>query len=75
MPQVLIRDVDPALLERLKARAEANGRSLQAELSIILEQAGRTAAQARSAAARLRRKLAGRQHADSGDLQSADRGR
>ena len=37
MPDVLVRDVDESALAKLKARAQANGRSLGAELKRILE--------------------------------------
>jgi len=36
MPDVLIRDVDVAVLDRLKSRAKSQNRSLQSELSNIL---------------------------------------
>ena len=39
MARVLIRDLSERTVERLKARAERNGRSLQAELRIIVERA------------------------------------
>ncbi|MBI4827437.1 MAG: Arc family DNA-binding protein [Nitrospinae bacterium] len=41
MPQALIRNLDVSVLNRLKTRAAAHGRSLQAELKRILEQAAR----------------------------------
>jgi plasmid stability protein len=76
MAQVLVRDLDKALIERLKARAEQHGRSLQVELKLILQQAaGPDMAEARKLAARLRRKLAGRAHSDSAVLVAEDRAR
>lgn len=39
MADILIRGVDKATLERLKARAQRNGRSLQSEARRLLEQA------------------------------------
>jgi plasmid stability protein len=39
MPDVLIRDVEESLLDRLKAMAASEGRSLQSELHEILDQA------------------------------------
>jgi len=39
MPDLLIRNLEEKTLARLKARARVNGRSLQAELKAILEQA------------------------------------
>jgi len=35
MPDVLIRDVEEKVLEKLKARAKRNGRSLQTELAQV----------------------------------------
>jgi plasmid stability protein len=39
MPDLLIRNVDPAVVDRLKARARRHRRSLQAEARELLEQA------------------------------------
>jgi antitoxin FitA len=77
MPQVLVRDLDATVVERLKARAADNGRSLQAELKAILETQARqmTKAEARALAARIRQRLAGRPQTDSGELQAEDRTR
>lgn len=76
MTDILIRDVDPATVARLKRRAAGAGRSLQAEARRVLEEAGRDdrAAVARRAAA-LRRRLAGREHSDTVTLLRADRRR
>lgn len=41
MAQVLVRNLDEAVVERLKARAAAKQRSLEAELREILEEAAR----------------------------------
>jgi len=41
MAQVLIRDLDPEVIEALKRKARENRRSLQGELKTILEQAVR----------------------------------
>ncbi len=75
MSQVLVRDLDPAVLERLKQRAAQSGRSLQAELKTILENAARPVPAAAALAARIRRKLSGRRHSDSADLVASDRRR
>lgn len=76
MAQVLVRDLDKTVIERLKARAQQHGRSLQVELKTILEQATRTnAVVAGKIAARLRKKLAGRAHTDSAKLLAEDRNR
>jgi plasmid stability protein len=37
MSQILVRDLAPDVVESLKRRAKANGRSLQAEVKEILE--------------------------------------
>src|SRR5437667_12201858 len=39
MPHVLIRELDPAVIKKLKLRARRHRRSLQAELKDVLEQA------------------------------------
>jgi antitoxin FitA len=77
MASVLVRDLDPAVVERLKARAEENGRSLQKELKAILETAAAQAtwAEARAAAERVRQMLGGRQFSDSTELVREDRDR
>jgi len=76
MAQVLIRELDDDVVTRLKERAQRNGRSLEAELRGILEQAApANFADARSLAARLRRRLAGRTHTDSAASLAEDRAR
>jgi antitoxin FitA len=76
MAQVLIRELDDDLVTRLKERAQRNGRSLEAELRGILEQAApANFADARLLAARLRRRLAGRTFADSAASIAEDRTR
>ena len=39
MPNVLVRDVEDSVLDRLKLRAKRQNRSLQAEMKIILQDA------------------------------------
>ena len=39
MAQILVRNVDEEIVARLKQRAANNGRSLQAEVKMVLEQA------------------------------------
>ena len=41
MAQVLVRNLDEKTVTQLKKRAVGNGRSLQAELKLLLEQAAR----------------------------------
>jgi antitoxin FitA len=74
MAQILMRNVDDKVVERLKKQASVNGRSLQAELRIVLEQAARMdMADAREMAARIREKLKGRQLSDSAELLREER--
>jgi antitoxin FitA len=77
MAEVLVRDLDALVVEKLKARAAANGRSLQAELKAILDEQARqvTKAEARSLAARIRQHIGARPQTDSGMLQAEDRER
>ena len=76
MAQVLIRDLHARVVRRLKDRAREHGRSLEAELRGILEQAAESnLSEARSLAARLRRRLRGRAHTDSAVLVAEDRRR
>ena len=77
MPDVLVRDLDDASLERLKGRARAHGRSLGAELRLILQQAARQAdlATARARAEQMTRRLADRRHTESVELIGEDRRR
>jgi plasmid stability protein len=76
MARVLIRELDDRVVEKLKARASRNGRSLQAELQMIVERAAATDVVDGSAvAARIRRKLSDRKHSDSAALAADDRNR
>ncbi len=75
MGQVLIRELDDAVIERLKSRAQSHHRSLEAELREILENVSRQVdmASARELADRIRRRLDRRPHSDSADLIREDR--
>jgi plasmid stability protein len=75
--QVLVRELEPQVVARLKARAERHGRSLEAELREILKRAADAGdfTEARSLATILRRRLAGRVHTDSALLMAEDRER
>ena len=76
MSDILVRDLDAKTLVRLKARARRNGRSLQSEAKLLLEQAsGISFAEMRNASQTWRRKLKGRKFEDSARLIRADRGR
>ena len=81
MPEVLVRNLEEAVVERLKARARDNGRSLQAELKLILEQAARPAptrpsrAEYRALADQVRASLMNQPQTDSAALLAEDRAR
>lgn len=76
MAHVLVRDLEPALVERLKGRAQRHGRSLQGEVKAILEAAAPfSPAEALQAAEQWRKRLTGRMTSESGDLLRADRDR
>lgn len=76
MPQILIRNVNQTTLEKLKERARRHKRSLQGEVSSILERAVRTdVSQFLEKAARLRERLAGRTFSDTTELIAEDRAR
>lgn len=76
MGQVLIRNIDDAALERLRARAARKNTSLEGELREILTSAAREGRpEARRKAAALRKTLSGRKHSDSTKLVRADRDR
>jgi len=76
MAQVLIRDLDDDIVERLKAKAKSHHRSLQSELKIILSDAALVSvSNTAKLAAKIRKKLSGRQHSDSTISISEDRQR
>ena len=78
MPELLVRNLDETVVERLKARARGSGRSLQAELKLILEQAAQPAPsreEYRALADRVRANLGIRAQADSAALLAEDRAR
>jgi len=81
MSEVLVRNLEEAVVEQLKVRARGNGRSLQAELKLILEQAARSAStrpsreEYRVLADRVRASLGDRPQADSAALLAEDRAR
>ncbi len=76
MAQVLIRDLDDDIVERLKIKAKSHHRSLQSELKIILSDAALSSISNTSKlAAKIRKKLSGRLHSDSAVSVSEDRQR
>jgi plasmid stability protein len=76
MPDVLVRGIKAEVLESLKRRAKANGRSLQAELKSILEQAAQACLiDSHALAAKIKRSLSKVQHSESAKLLTEDRQR
>jgi plasmid stability protein len=74
--QVLIRNVDDSVVERLKARAKRNGVSLQAELRDILQREAmpQCIAEVRGILGELDKRTEGRKLADGIKLLRKDRG-
>ncbi len=76
MAQIIVRNLDDTVVERLKARARENDRSLEAEVRNILEQSAKVdIAQARQIVMERRKELQGRVFADSVELIREDRDR
>jgi hypothetical protein len=76
MSAILVRGLDPETIERLKARAKRNGRSLQSELKILVERAaGVGGDQVGAVLGRWQKRFAGRKLARSVRLIREDRGR
>lgn len=77
MAQILVRDLDDALVARLKERAKQNHRSLQGEVKAILEEAApmATSAEVRAIGEKWQRywKEQGKTFSDSTDLIREDR--
>lgn len=77
MADLLISDIDPGVRSLLERRAEASGRSLQAEVKPILDNAARAAdiEAACREADRIRASLSDRVHQDSAEIIRAIRDR
>lgn len=76
MAQVLVRDLDPGIVEAIRESARRHGRSMEAELRLILESAARRrSTHFWRTAERLRRGTIDRQRTDSAELIRADRDR
>lgn len=77
MPNVLVRDVETTILEKIKERAAQNGRSLQTEVQAILRRYSETAEPLSDSetAAKIKISLQGRNHSDSAELLCEDRNR
>jgi plasmid stability protein len=81
MPDVLVRNLKETVVEQLKARASDSGRSLQAELKLILEQSAQresprlSRAAYRTLADQIRTTLGDQPRTDSAALLAEDRAR
>ena len=76
MAQILVRGLDDDVVERLKQRAKAEGRSLAAEVRLILEDAAKLdMATARRKLREFQKRFKGRMFSDSAELIREDRDR
>ena len=79
MAQILVRNMDEEVIERLKKRAKEDGRSLQTEVKSILEKAAYEPRvdmeTARKMCEEFRRKFKGRKFPDTVELIREDRDR
>lgn len=76
MSQVLIREIDSKVIDRLRGRARQHGRSLEAELRQVLwEAAGLEKEEALKEVRKLQAMFAGRTFTDSAMLIREDRDR
>ena len=77
MAQILVRNLDDGVVKKLKDRARGNGRSLQAEVKMILEKEADEPKldmrAARKLADEIRSRLKGREFSDSAELIRQDR--
>ena len=74
MAQILIRGLDDEVVEKLKRRAREEGRSLQAEVRLILEAAAKLDMDtARNALKEFRDRFGRKKFTDSTDLVREDR--
>jgi plasmid stability protein len=76
MAQILVRNLDERVVRRLKRRAKAAGRSLQAEAKAILEDAAKLDMEAaRKVLEKFRAQFGDRTFSDSAELIREDRDR
>lgn len=77
MAQLLVRDIDARLIERLKKKAKQHNRSLQGEVKCIIEEEAKkmTMEESKVLAEKWRKRLAGRKFSDSAELIREDRER
>ena len=74
MANVLVRNLDDAVLRHLKAAAKAHGRSLQAEIhEVLLGASARNLAETRRLSTQWLKRLRGSTHTDSTALIREDR--
>jgi len=76
VPSILIRGLEPKTIDCLKARAKRNGRSLQSEVKLVVEQATGLGSQPMTDMLdRWNRRFSGRKFSSSVPLIREDRGR
>ena len=77
MAQILVRNLEPEVVERLKEQARNNGRSLQAEVAQILREASyrKRMADARAISDKWQAYWGDRKFSDSAELIREDRER
>ena len=76
MAQILVRDLENGIVERLKARARQHRRSLQGEVKVILiEATDLSLREAYTLSTRWQKRLAGHDLSDSAQLIREDRNR
>jgi len=76
MADLLIRNVEAGVINRLKLRAKQHHRSLQGELKHIVEEAAKlTIADAKKISAKWHKQLSGGSFTDSAELLHEDRNR
>ncbi len=76
MSQILVRNLEPDVVERLKGRASRHGRSLQSEVRMILTQSAKLSfPEAREAVLNWQTRLAGRDFPDSVEMLRESRDR
>lgn len=69
MAHLILHDVDPAVIEELRRRADLRGREIEVEAKAVLEDAlGFSGARALVQARRIRESLSGRPMAPSAEL-------
>lgn len=79
MAEIIVRDIDPAVVERLRERARKNGHTLEGEAKVILEQsAGEeklSMSEFRKICDEIKSGFNGREFSDSAELIREDRDR